>query len=137
MFFTGGMSKYPPIEEALHEFCQCPVIILEQPMDSVALGAAISKFIKYNKNNSPVDVANAPDSDIAEQKIFNDERPRLSEAIFIDVEKQLPLKIIDDDTAIPCKGEVDHVFHVGTNGVRFHWFAAKNQLYTLRSFAKI
>ena len=127
VFLTGGMSKYPPIEEALHEFCKCPVIVSEQPMDSVALGAAISKFIKYSKNNPPESVANASDSDIAEQKTFNDERPHLSEAIFIDVENQLPLKIIDSDTAIPCKGEVDHVFHVGTNGVRFHLFAAKNQ----------
>lgn len=129
VFLTGGMSKYLPIEEALHEFCKCPVILSEQPMDSVALGAAISKFIKYKKNNPPVSVENAPDSDleIVEQKNFHDERPRLSEAIFIDVENQLPLKIIDADTAIPCKGEVDYVFHVGTNGVRFHLFAAKNQ----------
>lgn len=123
VFLTGGMSKYPPIEEALRDFCKCPVIISEQPMDSVALGAAISKFIKYNKNDPPVSVPTGPDP----TPTVKDERPRLSEAIFIDVENQLPLKIIDADTAIPCKGEVDHVFRVGTNGVRFHLFAAKNQ----------
>lgn len=134
VFLTGGMSKYLPIEIALEEFCKCPVIKSEEPMNAVALGAAMSKFVKVRKVND--DMLNLQSE---EEQSSNDnerplsvrdnrdERPRLAEAIFIDIENQLPMKIIDANITIPCKGKVNHVFHVGANGVRFHLFAGKNQ----------
>ena len=39
----------------------------------------------------------------------------------------MPLKIINADVTIPCKGEVEHEFYVGSNGVRFHLFAGQSQ----------
>ena len=129
VFLTGGMSKYLPIEEALAEFCKCPIIKSEEPMDAVAKGAAISKFMNVHKVNK--DMINLQEKDEnaeqEQQPTFKDERPRLPEAIFIDVENQLPLKIIDSNIAIPCKGEVNHKFRVGANGVRFHLFAGQSQ----------
>ena len=107
-------------------------------MDAVALGAAMSKFItaKIHKEKM-VDISDEDSSEEPEE-IFEetpeisaapqkDERPRLAEAIFIDVENQLPMKIIDANVAIPCQGEVEHDFHVGSNGVRFHLFAGQSQ----------
>ena len=126
VFLTGGMSKYLPIEEALAKFCKCPIIKSEEPMESVAKGAAISKFIKLNQYES-APIPDDPSPVENDQQRVKDERPRLPEAIFIDIENQLPLKIIDSNIAIPCKGEVDHEFHVGANGVRFHLFAGQNQ----------
>ena len=132
VFLTGGMSRYLPIETALKNFCKCPIIKSEEPMQAVALGAAISKFVKERKYKD--DLINIQeDADTEEEKNSEpvayslDESPRLAEAIFIDVENQLPMKIIDANITIPCKGTVDHVFHVGANGVRFHLFAGQNQ----------
>ena len=128
VFLTGGMSKYFPIEEALGEFCNCPVIKSEEPMESVAKGAAISKFINIrNVKDDMLNLQEEDDEEKEERHVFKDERPRLPEAIFIDVENSLPIKIIDANIAIPCKGEVEHEFHVGANGVRFHLFAGQSQ----------
>ena len=148
VFLTGGMSEYLPIKTALENFCKCPVVKAESPMDAVALGAAMSKFITAKIIHDPsVDISESSDEDFGaeenndevsapEEKIAavpakkippQDERPRLAEAIFIDVENQLPMKIIDANVTIPCKGEVDHEFHVGSNGVRFHLFAGQSQ----------
>ncbi len=132
VFLTGGMSRYLPIETALEEFCKCPVIKSDEPMQAVALGAAISKFITSKKStDNLINLQEEPDTE-SEQKSSalsdgHDERPRLAEAIFIDVENQLPMKIIDANITIPCKGTVDHIFHVGANGVRFHLFAGQSQ----------
>lgn len=129
VFLTGGMSHYLPIEIALEKFCKCPVIKSDEPMNAVALGAAISKFIKARKINDDVinlsTDANSVDN-LEPELNARDERPRLPEAIFIDVEN-LPMKIIDANITIPCKGTVDHVFHVGSNGVRVHLFAGQSQ----------
>lgn len=130
VFLTGGMSRYLPIETALENFCKCPVIKSEEPMQAVALGAAISKFITSKKSNDHL--INLQDDSVDENDLpptvdTRDERPRLAEAIFIDVENQLPMKIIDANITIPCQGTVDHIFHVGANGVRFHLFAGQSQ----------
>lgn len=133
VFLTGGMSRYLPIETALKDFCKCPVIKSEEPMKAVALGAALSKFIKVRRVDSGniinLQDEQEPDDEKNPASDHNnrDERPRLAEAIFIDVENQLPMKIIDANVTIPCQGTVDHVFHVGTNGVRVHLFAGQSQ----------
>lgn len=132
VFLTGGMSRYLPIETALEKFCKCPVIKSDEPMQAVALGAAISKFITARKStDNLINLQDEPDSDNEENSSTivdaRDERPRLAEAIFIDVENQLPMKIIDANITIPCKGTVNHIFHVGANGVRFHLFAGQSQ----------
>lgn len=132
VFLTGGMSRYLPIETALEKFCKCPVIKSDEPMQAVALGAAISKFITARKStDNLINLQDEPDSDNEENSSAivdaRDERPRLAEAIFIDVENQLPMKIIDANITIPCKGTVNHIFHVGANGVRFHLFAGQSQ----------
>jgi len=51
VFLTGGMSKYLPIGNALEMFCERPVLKSEEPMDAVALGAAVSKLLKTKKFN--------------------------------------------------------------------------------------
>lgn len=132
VFLTGGMSRYLPIETALEKFCKCPVIKSDEPMQAVALGAAISKFIttrksKYNLINLQDEINSNGEENSSAIADARDERPRLAEAIFIDVENQLPMKIIDANITIPCKGTVNHVFHVGANGVRFHLFAGQSQ----------
>lgn len=134
VFLTGGMSKYLPIGDALEKFCEKPVLKSEEPMDAVALGAAVSKLLttkKFNESmlNMQDEVGAKASGDISSEKSdsFKDERPKLAEAIFIDVENQLPMKIIDADIAIPCEGKVEHEFHVGSNGVRFHLFAGQSQ----------
>ncbi len=135
VFLTGGMSRYLPIETALKDFCKCPVIKSEEPMNAVALGAALSKFIKVKRFGSGNVIKIQDEQELDDEKSSSpvpvpdsrDERPRLAEAIFIDVENQLPMKIIDANIAIPCKGTVDHVFHVGANGVRVHLFAGQSQ----------
>lgn len=127
VFLTGGMSKYLPIEETLAKFCKCPIIKSEEPMESVAKGAAISKFIKLNQYKNAPTLDSTEENNQTDLPDSKDERPRLPEAIFIDIENQLPLKIIDANIAIPCKGEVEHEFHVGANGVRFHLFAGQSQ----------
>lgn len=132
VFLTGGMSMYPPIEKALAAYCQCPVLKAEEPMEAVAMGAAISKFVSTRKDTAHM--LNLQDEDPAETEEesalvqeHRDERPKLPEAIFIDVENQLPMEIIPANIAIPCSGEVEHTFHVGSNGVRFHLFAGQSQ----------
>lgn len=130
VFLTGGMSRYLPIETALKDFCKCPLIKSDEPMKAVALGAALSKFIKANKvNDGFIIIPNHDDNETSTPVPADtrDERPRLAEAIFIDVENQLPMKIIDANITIPCKGTVDHEFHVGANGVRVHLFAGQSQ----------
>ena len=57
------------------------------------------------------------------EEVETDNRPRLAEAIFIDMYNSLPLQIIAPDTVIPTKGVVDHVFHVGSSGVCINLFA--------------
>lgn len=140
VFLTGGMSEYLPIQTALEQFCKCPVIKAEEPMESVALGASISKFIAMNKDTSNVvdiqkdpiheeywQLYDAPLVTKPKKETVRDDRPRLPEAIFIDIENQLPMKIIDANITIPCRGEVHHEFHVGARGVRFHLFAGQSQ----------
>lgn len=132
VFLTGGMSKYLPIEIALEKYCKCPIIKSEEPMNAVALGAAMSKFIKVRKVNDDMLNLQSEEEQVGEENSLpirdtRDERPRLAEAFFIDIENQLPMKIIDANITIPCKGKVNHEFHVGSNGVRFHLFAGKNQ----------
>lgn len=131
VFLTGGMSKYLPIEIALEKFCKCPVLKSDEPMDAVALGASVSKLIITNKVNENMinmqeETETLEEISAESSDSLKDERPRLAEAIFIDVENQLPMKIIDAGIAIPCKGEVEHEFHVGSNGVRFHLFAGQS-----------
>ena len=101
-------------------------------MEAVAMGAAISKFVSTRKDTAHM--LNLQDEDPAETEEesasvqeHRDERPKLPEAIFIDVENQLPMEIIPANIAIPCSGEVEHTFHVGSNGVRFHLFAGQSQ----------
>ena len=142
VFLTGGMSEYLPIKMALEKFCRCPVVKAENPMEAVALGAAMSKFITAKiihgddvdigdgageETETGAEISDGGETVAAEKIEPRDERPRLAEAIFIDVENQLPMKIIDANVTIPCKGEVDHEFHVGSNGVRFHLFAGQSQ----------
>ena len=128
IFLTGGMSKYLPIEDALREYCKCPLIKTEFPMDSVALGAALSSFVNADKTGlqeiKPIDGSGEIETGI---QSGSDDRPKLAEAIFIDIENSLPMKIIDSDINIPCKGKVAHIFHVSTNGVRFNLFAGLSE----------
>ena len=132
IFLTGGMSMYLPIEKALADFCHCPVLRAEEPMDAVALGAAISKFVSTRKDTNDMlilqdDPLREMEDEPAPLQNRQDERPKLPEAIFIDVENQLPMEIIPANITIPCRGEVEHTFHVGSNGVRFHLFAGQSQ----------
>ncbi len=128
IFLTGGMSEYLPIEEALREFCKVPVIKTDEPMEAVAQGASMSAFIKTNmaEKNHVVDIQEEVEEN--EQEIdTNYNRPKLAESIFIDIENMLPLKIIDSEISIPCKGVVDHKFKVSSSGVCFNLFAGANE----------
>lgn len=127
IFLTGGMSEYPPIEEALKDFCKVPVIKTDEPMDAVAQGAAMSAFIKTNSVGKDTSVnIQDEEEEISESEIgYN--RPKLAESIFIDIENMLPLKIIDSGISIPCKGVVDHQFKVSSSGVCFNLFAGASQ----------
>jgi len=127
VFLTGGMSKYLPIEDALQAFCQCPIIKTEFPMDSVALGAALSKFIKTNKSSHEKMLDMSSEEEAPEEEKTGHSRPRLAESIFIDIENSLPMKIIDANTSIPCKGRVKHEFHVSSSGVCFNLFAGQTE----------
>ncbi len=128
IFLTGGMSEYPPIEEALKAFCKVPVIKTDEPMDAVAQGAAMSAFIKTNsvEKNNNVNI-NEDDNESVEESDIGYNRPKLAESIFIDIENMLPLKIIDSEISIPCKGVVDHEFKVSSSGVSFNLFAGASQ----------
>lgn len=130
VFLTGGMSKYLPVKYALKDFCKCPIIDIPEPMDSVALGAALSKFLNSDISGNPhEDNDDRPDNVIIkkdEKSVEADSRPRLPEAIFIDMYNSLPLQIIAPDTIIPTKGVVDHVFHVGASGVCINLFAGRS-----------
>lgn len=128
VFLTGGMSEYLPIEEALREFCQVPVIKTDEPMKAVAQGAAMSAFIHMSKSDIEGAV-NLQDED-GQEAVEADcgyNRPKLAESIFIDIENRLPLKIIDSEISIPCKGVVDHSFKVSSSGVCFNLFAGASQ----------
>ena len=124
IFLTGGMSNYQPIELALQEFCKCPIIKTEEPMESVALGAAISKFISTKKfSEGMIDLQQEPDQEEdVEQKnssvVAGDERPRLAEAIFIDVENQMPMKIIDANVTSEPTAFAFICSPVKANGIR-------------------
>ena len=128
IFLTGGMSEYPPIEDALKAFCNVPVIKTDEPMDAVAQGAAISAFIRTNNvgKESAVNIQEDAYERIEKSDIGYD-RPKLAESIFIDIENMLPLKIIDSGISIPCKGVVDHQFKVSSSGVCFNLFAGASQ----------
>lgn len=128
VFMTGGMSKYLPVKYALKEFCKCPIIDIPEPMDSVALGASLSKFLKSNISGDPHEKAEIIKEEITanEEEVGTDSRPRLAEAIFLDMYNSLPLQIIAPDTVIPTKGVVDHVFHVGSSGVCINLFAGRS-----------
>ncbi|MBR1854101.1 MAG: Hsp70 family protein [Lachnospiraceae bacterium] len=128
IFLTGGMSGYLPIEEALRSFCGVPVIKPDEPMKAVALGAAISAFIKtsnvnkenaFNLQDDPQEIEGVID--------IGHNRPKLAESIFIDIEDMLPLKIIDSEISIPYKGTVDHEFKVSSSGVSFNLFAGASE----------
>lgn len=128
IFLTGGMSEYPPIENALKEFCKVPVIKTDEPMDAVAQGASMSAFIKTNsvEKDSAVHIQDN-EYEIVEESDIGYNRPKLAESIFIDIENMLPLKIIDSGISIPCKGVVDHQFKVSSSGVCFNLFAGASQ----------
>lgn len=136
VFLTGGMSEYLPIEDALREFCKVPIIKTEEPMKAVALGAAMSSYIVANKKSTAdmLDLQSEnheqevhPQTDVLIDANSSHSRPRLPEAIFIDIENHLPLKIIDANISIPCKGEVNHQFKVGSSGVQFNLFAGVSE----------
>lgn len=128
VFMTGGMSKYLPVKHALKEYCKCPIIDIPEPMDSVALGASLSKFLKSNISGNTHEGVAGVDEEVIEtvEEVGIDNRPRLAEAIFIDMYNSLPLQIIAPDTVIPTKGVVDHVFHVGSSGVCINLFAGRS-----------
>lgn len=128
VFMTGGMSKYLPVKHALKEYCKCPIIDIPEPMDSVALGASLSKFLKSNVSGNTHEGVAGVDEEVIEkvEEVETDNRPRLAEAIFIDMYNSLPLQIIAPDTVIPTKGVVDHVFHVGSSGVCINLFAGRS-----------
>ena len=128
IFLTGGMSEYLPIEKALSDFCGVPVIKTDEPMDAVAQGAAMSAFIKTNSVGKENTVNLQDEIEEEAQEIdtgYN--RPKLAESIFIDIENMLPLKIIDSNISIPCKGIVDHEFKVSSSGVCFNLFAGASE----------
>lgn len=127
VFLTGGMSEYLPIEEALREFCDVPIIKTDEPMDAVAQGAAMSAFIKTNSigKDDSLNIQDEVEENTESEIEYN--RPKLAESIFIDIENMLPLKIIDSDISIPCKGVVDHQFKVSSSGVCFNLFAGASQ----------
>lgn len=128
IFLTGGMSEYLPIEVALRDFCQVPVIKTDEPMKAVAQGAAMSAFIKTNNvdKENTVNLQDDAEKDTLEIDVgYN--RPKLAESIFIDIENMLPLKIIDSGISIPCKAVVDHSFKVSSSGVCFNLFAGASQ----------
>ena len=130
IFLTGGMSEYLPIEEALRDFCNVPVIKTDEPMKAVAQGAAMSAFIKTS-NVAKDNTLNLQDDDSAaiepEEIDRGYNRPKLAESIFIDIENMLPLKIIDSNISIPCKGTVNHAFKVSSSGVCFNLFAGASE----------
>ena len=97
------------------------MIKTDEPMEAVAQGASMSAFIKTNmaEKNHVVDIQEEVEEN--EQEIdTNYNRPKLAESIFIDIENMLPLKIIDSEISIPCKGVVDHKFKVSSSGVCFN-----------------
>lgn len=130
IFLTGGMSEYLPIEEALREFCNVPVIKTDEPMKAVAQGAAMSSFIKTS-NVDKDNAFNLQDDENTESEAEEVDRgynrPKLAESIFIDIENMLPLKIIDSNISIPCKGTVHHTFKVSSSGVCFNLFAGASE----------
>ena len=123
IFLTGGMSEYLPIEQALKNYCQVPIIKTDDPMYAVALGASIYNYIKTNKSeiSSEANLQNSANFEID----YN--RPKLAESIFIDIENSLPLKIIDAETTIPQQGVVPHKFKVSSGGVCFNLFAGLSE----------
>ena len=128
VFLTGGMSEYLPIEEALKDFCKVPIIKTDEPMDAVALGAAMSAFIKTDGIDKSTTIDLQDDStDSVDILDIDFNRPKLAESIFIDIENMLPLKIIDSNVSIPYKGVVEHTFKVSSAGVRFNLFAGESQ----------
>lgn len=133
IFLTGGMSQYIPIENALREYCKVPVIKTEEPMNAVALGAAMSKFINLSSKKEKIvtiennEFNNASVLGLESIDNSNHNRPKLAESIFIDIEDRLPLKIIDSETNIPCKGIVPHEFKVRSSGVCFNLFAGASE----------
>lgn len=128
IFLTGGMSEYLPIEEALRNFCNVPVIKTDEPMKAVAQGAAMSAFIKTSSVGKDTAVNLQEESEEGPRDIdIGYNRPKLAESIFIDIENMLPLKIIDSGISIPYKGTVDHTFKVSSSGVCFNLFAGASE----------
>lgn len=140
IFLTGGMSEYLPIEEALRNFCNVPVLKTEEPMKAVAMGAAMSAFIKTNRSKDNAIHVEDEQSIASEKSVIDFNRPKLAESIFIDMENRLPLKIIDSEISIPCEGKVKYNFKVSSSGVRFNLFAGANEydpeMRILYSYAK-
>lgn len=112
VFLTGGMTKFPTVQEKIGEYFGKPVLKPADPMTAVARGAAVYEYYK------PRD----------DKKVGLKDRMRLPESIMLNVSEGLPRVIIERDTEFPAEGELCGVFKTTSpSGVILNVYSGENE----------
>ena len=115
VFMTGGMTKFPTVQEKIREYVGKPLIKPDDPMNAVAIGAAVYRY--YNPTEDAAFDFNEPEITIEDQMT-------LAESIMLNVSEGLPRVIIPKGTAIPYSGELRGMFRTAsTAGVNLNIYA--------------
>lgn len=141
VFMTGGMSKFPTVQEKVSEFLNKPVIMPENPMEAVAEGASIYQYYKIYEQKKVLDInerlkyidqniditdyQNPVDTNIGKEGIIDN--MMLAEAVLLDVDEGLPKVIIPKKTVVPYSGAIRGAFRTTSPaGVKLNIYAAED-----------
>ena len=133
VFLTGGMSKFPTIQQKIKEYLRKPVIMCDSPMESVAIGAAIYQHYKVREEDRTNKVAklNISSSKTEAPTIGSGiiDTMMLAEAVLIDMNEGLPKVIIPKKTVVPYEGEIVNEFRTTSPaGIKLNIYAAENEM---------
>ena len=109
VFMTGGMSKFPTVQEKIREYLGKPVVVPVDPMNAVARGAAVYRF--YNPTTILTDDVKSDEGNADESRSIEvEDQMMLAESIMLNVSEGLPRVIIKRGTKVPYEGELRGMF---------------------------
>ncbi|MBR1579311.1 MAG: Hsp70 family protein [Selenomonadaceae bacterium] len=117
VFMTGGMTKFPTVQEKIFEYVGKPLLKPADPMNAVAVGAAVYQYYNPNEDGTVM-------TGFDEPKITIDDQMTLAESIMLNVSEGLPHVIIPKGTVVPYSGELRGMFRTAsTSGVNLNIYA--------------
>ena len=125
VFMTGGMSKFPTVQEKIKEYIDKPVLRPEDPMNAVAKGAAVYPFYDPTVITLSDEVL---EQQAIDQSIEMRDRMMLAEAVMLNVSEGLPRVIIPRGTTVPYSGELRGAFRTASpSGVNINIYSGNSE----------